>query len=389
MSLRDVDAPSEAQVSLEGPGPQRRVTVFFRVILAIPHILYALVLGIVGFFAVVVTWFAALVLGRVPDGLHGFLTGILDYITRVYGYAGYLLTDRYPSFSLHAEGEAVAVLVPPPGRLNRAAVLFRLILMVPAFIVASVAGSGVSIALFFIWLIVLITGRMPRSLFEALAVVLRYQVRAHAYFAMLTSEYPRGLFGDAEAPSATVPDASPPPPVGAPTTGLPAMPRITRLVLSKAGKRLVILFLVLGAITSVGTNAARIANTARANRAADRVEAQHADLEAALRRFSTAIQGCGLSGGPSCVHAADRDLADALGRFRRTLADTKYPAGAIGAARSVETDADDVIAVLGTMATTSDSAEYQRLATQFQQLGTAFDQDYASLIDILRLGRVR
>ena len=50
----------------------------------------------------------------------------------------------------------------------------------------------------------LVTTRLPRSLFEAEAAALRYQLRAYAYFAMLTSEYPRGLFGD-PAPATDAP----------------------------------------------------------------------------------------------------------------------------------------------------------------------------------------
>ncbi len=60
--------------------------------------------------------------------------------------------------------------------------------------------------MFVTWLIVLIAGRMPRSLHEALAAAVRYQARVTGYFLMLTARYPGGLFGDPEtAPSGRCP----------------------------------------------------------------------------------------------------------------------------------------------------------------------------------------
>ena len=53
--------------------------------------------------------------------------------------------------------------------------------------------------MFVTWLIVLIAGRMPRPLHEALAAAVRYQVRVSGYFLMLTAQYPGGLFGDPDA----------------------------------------------------------------------------------------------------------------------------------------------------------------------------------------------
>ena len=50
--------------------------------------------------------------------------------------------------------------------------------------------------MFVTWLIVLIAGRMPRSLHEALAATVRYHIRVTGYFLMLTARYPGGLFGD-------------------------------------------------------------------------------------------------------------------------------------------------------------------------------------------------
>jgi hypothetical protein len=60
-----------------------RLTVFFRLILLIPHVIVVSLFAIVALIAVVIAWFAALFTGRVPDGLHGFISGFLRYYIRV------------------------------------------------------------------------------------------------------------------------------------------------------------------------------------------------------------------------------------------------------------------------------------------------------------------
>ena len=187
--------PDTVVLTFEGPGSQRRLTVAFRIILAIPHLILLALVSIFAFFVAIVGWFAALILGRLPGGMARFLGQYLEYATRVAAYGLYLLTDRYPPFSLTEANHAVSVEV-APGRLNRAAVFFRLILMIPAYAVTVVIQYGVELAAVFIWLIVLVAGRMPTSLFEALAAVLRYQIRFQAYGLLLTADYPSGLFGD-------------------------------------------------------------------------------------------------------------------------------------------------------------------------------------------------
>src|SRR5207302_6121345 len=133
--------PSTVVVSFEGPGPQRRLTIAFRIILAIPHLVYFYVLSLVAVLAAVVAWFCALVLGRLPAGFATFLGRVVQYGTRVWAYGFFLLTDRYPPFSLSEADYAVSVEL-TPGRLNRAAVLFRFILFVPATIVVNILFLG-------------------------------------------------------------------------------------------------------------------------------------------------------------------------------------------------------------------------------------------------------
>jgi len=85
-----------------GTAPQRRLTVAFRIILAIPQFIVLYFLFIAAFFVLVIGWFGALFMGRLPEWVHSFVSGVVRWTTRVYAYM-YLLTDRYPPFSLDDE----------------------------------------------------------------------------------------------------------------------------------------------------------------------------------------------------------------------------------------------------------------------------------------------
>ncbi len=354
-------------VSFEGPGRQRRWTVALRVILAIPAMLWLFLVGIAAFFGVVAGWVAALFIGRVPKGLDAFLSRYVQLNTRYYGYTQYLLTDRYPPFSLDSTDYAISVET-DPGRLNRAAVLFRLVLVIPASIVYIVVGTGVQAAGVVVWLIVLIMGRLPAPLFEAEAAVLRYQTRFWAYLFSLTAEYPGGLFGDN--------DAAPREPEGA---LLPARPRITRLVLSAAGRRLVILFIVLGAVLGVGGVTAAAINTARAVNAFDKLDDRHSELGHAIDRFQSESHACALSGGIDCLHSAEVRLADAFEQFARGVEDISFPAVYTGDVGAVINDARDCADSLRRLTAISDRAAYQTAFDEFQKRAHDFDLDYQRL----------
>src|SRR5215475_13520962 len=191
-------AGDEILMAFAGPVRQRRVVTAFRLLLAIPHFLVLYVLGIAAEVVAVIGWFAALFTGRLPAGLADFLTGWLRWSARVYAYVG-LLTDQYPPFAL-ADADYPVRLSAAPGRLNRLAVLFRLILAIPASLLLALIGYGAAVIGIVIWLIVLVTGSMPAPLHQAVAAVVRYSARFYGYFFLMSGTYPGGLFGDPAEP---------------------------------------------------------------------------------------------------------------------------------------------------------------------------------------------
>ena len=69
-------------------------------ILAIPHYIVLVFLGIAAFFVVIFAWFAILFTGRYPRGLFDFVLGVSRWYNRVVGYAFVLVTDKYPPFRM-------------------------------------------------------------------------------------------------------------------------------------------------------------------------------------------------------------------------------------------------------------------------------------------------
>jgi hypothetical protein len=191
------DGPPPVLVAVADPAPQRRLTVLVRLLLLVPHFFVLYFLALAACVVAFLGWWGALFTGRLPLWAGSFLAGLLRWGARVIAYE-LLLTDDYPPFTFDdAATYPVRLALPEPQRLNRAAVFFRIILVIPASIVGSVIGFGSGTLMGFIaWLITLVAGRLPASYHQAFTAVVRYQVRYYAYWLMLTPTYPGGLFGD-------------------------------------------------------------------------------------------------------------------------------------------------------------------------------------------------
>ncbi|HYY04423.1 MAG TPA: DUF4389 domain-containing protein [Gaiellaceae bacterium] len=165
-----------------------RVTVFFRLLLAIPHFVWLALWSVVASLAAFVGWFVAVFTGRLPDALHGFLARYVRYLTHVYAYY-HLLSEPFPGFG-GQPGYAVDLDVDAPQTQNRATVLFRLLLAIPAFLISYVL-RGLMAALAFIgWFYALATGRMSEGIETLGNYALRYEAQTWAYTLLVTERYP-------------------------------------------------------------------------------------------------------------------------------------------------------------------------------------------------------
>jgi hypothetical protein len=93
------DESYPASVEVVDPGPRDRVSVAFRLILAIPHFIVLAFVMLAWCVTTIVAWFAILFTGEYPAGLYEFGVGSLRWLIRFQAYL-LLLVDEYPPFSL-------------------------------------------------------------------------------------------------------------------------------------------------------------------------------------------------------------------------------------------------------------------------------------------------
>jgi len=87
-------------VGIVYPEKLSRLTTFFRILMVIPQSIVLYFIAIAASVVVFISWWAILFTGKYPKGLFDFVAGVLRWETRVNGYT-YLLTDKYPPFSLN------------------------------------------------------------------------------------------------------------------------------------------------------------------------------------------------------------------------------------------------------------------------------------------------
>jgi Domain of unknown function (DUF4389) len=197
------------QVAVRDDLARSRLTVFFRILLAIPHLIWLILWTIAAFFAAIAIWFATLVSGTPPVGLHGFLAAYVRYQMHVYAYLT-LAANPYPGFTGEHGSYPIDVAIPGPERQSRWTVGFRIFLAIPALILTAAliptpsagratrgedgyetGGGGVlAVVAFLGWFASLVTGRMPHGLRNFAVYGLRYNAETTSYLFLLTGRYP-------------------------------------------------------------------------------------------------------------------------------------------------------------------------------------------------------
>ena len=441
-------APPPIFVAVSEPARQRRVTVAFRILLAVPHLFLLYWISLAAGIIVFIGWWGALFTGRLPQFAVEFVSGFLRWTTRVYAY-DYLLTDVYPPFTLDDDpAYPVRVAIPEPQRLNRAAVFFRFVLIFPANVLAAIVILGGGTLLGFIaWLVTLVTGQLPASFHLAYVALLRFQTRFFGYWWLLTPAYPGGLYGDkpgavswadatatgAQAPGlGTVQGYGTPQGYGAPQGGyeptqgygapqaygapeaygapqgygapVPAygapggysvrpafQPATWLLALTSGARKLMTTFIVLGSLFLVAYVAlysvivgSAVSTTVDSVTAIRQLESSHTALSNSLDAWEQATTDCDHN--LACVTKQDGNAASAFNTFSSELATTSVPAGA--AADKARLSATAVAAALDftrLSKATSDSQYQSTFSSEgLQQTLDDFDQNFTALITNLQ-----
>jgi hypothetical protein len=183
-------------------------------VLAIPHYVVLFFLWIAFAVLSVVAFFGILFTGRYPRGIFTFNVGVLRWTWRVQYYAyGALGTDKYPPFTLAETQDYPAHFeVEYPEHLSRGLVLVKWwLLAIPHYIIVGVLASASGYTLWhsdaknwsvtpasgLIGLLVIIagvvlavTGRYPRGLYDFILGCNRWVLRVAAYAGLMTDAYP-------------------------------------------------------------------------------------------------------------------------------------------------------------------------------------------------------
>jgi hypothetical protein len=191
---------------------RNRLTAFFRLILAIPLAIWLYLYGIIATIAIVIAWFAIVITGHYPKGLYDFVAGFNRFLARVTAYAA-LLCDPYPAFGGQPDPSYPVRMefVGPLERYSRLKTFFRIILAIPIMVLRYVMGLLLEIGAIGAWVVIVITGKMPRGLFDVMVLANSYTARSDAYIYLLTETYPP--FQDEQTRAAGTPGPSPPPPI--------------------------------------------------------------------------------------------------------------------------------------------------------------------------------
>ncbi len=172
--------------------PRRnRLTASLRLILMIPVGISAYGYALAAYCAVSVAWFAIVFTGRYPRGLYGFVARFTRMLARTTAYTT-LMCDVYPPFG-GADDPSYPVrmhFAGPLPRYSRLRTLFRGLLVIPIGFLRYVITLLLEVIAFVAWVVIVLTGKLPRGLFEVLEFANSYIARSDAYILLLTETYP-------------------------------------------------------------------------------------------------------------------------------------------------------------------------------------------------------
>jgi len=296
------------------PATQSRWSILFRIVLAVPLLVWLVLLSLASGLCVIAGWFAALFTGRVPAGIQEFVTDVLRYSTEVSAYVS-VLVPRWPGFSLHPGYKAQVGLNINQSTLSRWAVFFRYPLGIPAGIVLVVVSFGAYVLTFLVWLSALVLGRPAQPLYQARLLSLRYVTRYSAYMSLLSPTQPfAGFFGDHGAPLSLSTDAG-----GESATAASSL--TSRLHVSTWGRVFFVVSLVFGAYFCVQPRflVAPFRNMISKAIVPPLVRGANQNVTSALDTFVTEFQHCVASSDPTCGNTDALTASNAITSQIRAL----------------------------------------------------------------------
>jgi hypothetical protein len=165
------------------------VRIFFKLLLAIPHLIVIYLLFIPLSLLTLMAWFAILFTGRYPKSFFEFTSGVLRWGANVAAYCA-LLRDEYPPFSWEPGDYPLTLDIPRAPRQSRFRLFIRVFSIWPNYLALYFVQIAWFFTTFVSWFAILITGHYPRGLFHFSVGVMRWWQRQASYLYLLRDEYP-------------------------------------------------------------------------------------------------------------------------------------------------------------------------------------------------------
>jgi hypothetical protein len=190
---------------------RNRLTVAFRLILAIPHLVLVGgvgvavgvarqgdrtttagseggLLGAVAGLLAIVSWFTIVFTGTHINGIRQWTAFYLRWRVGALAYL-MLLEDGYPPFGDGPYPASIEI-VDPVGPRDRLTVGLRLLLAMPHFVVLLFVLLAWEFTTIAAWFVILVTGTYPPRLYEFGVGALRWKLRVESYLLLLVDDYP-------------------------------------------------------------------------------------------------------------------------------------------------------------------------------------------------------
>jgi hypothetical protein len=172
---------------------RNRLTTFFRLIVAIPWMVWIYLYAIAAGVAVIIAWFAMLFTKRYPDSLYRFVAGYVQVVTQIGGFI-MLATDEFPPFTPKDDPYPIKVQIAPQQvEYRRSRTFFKYVLAFPQQLILQGLGFVFGGAAFVTWWRIMFTGKQSVTMHDALRMSMAYSTRASAFLLMMTEVHPRLL----------------------------------------------------------------------------------------------------------------------------------------------------------------------------------------------------
>jgi hypothetical protein len=163
-------------------------------LLAIPQLIVLYALGLVQNVVWILSFFAILFTGNMPESFFGIMVLTHRYQWRVSSYILFM-RESYPPFEFPTTGpdpgtDPARLSVEPAPKLSRGLIFVKWLLAFPHYIILLFLGIGAYVCAIIGFFAVLITGKWPESLRNYIIGVVRWSNRVSIYVYLITDTYP-------------------------------------------------------------------------------------------------------------------------------------------------------------------------------------------------------